>query len=89
MLIAGVLAVLLACMAAGATLVVDGDGGTDFTSIQAAVDAASAGDTTRGAERGDARECGVDKQLTLDGEGADVETVQAVNLKGCVFRDGR
>jgi len=43
---AGVLAVLLlACagMAAGETWVVDDDGGVDFTSIQAAVDAAGAG----------------------------------------------
>ena len=59
---AGVLVMLLVGTAAGATWVVDDDGGTDFTSIQAAVDAASAGYTTRGAERGDARECGCGKK---------------------------
>jgi pectin methylesterase-like acyl-CoA thioesterase len=45
---AGVLAVLLlACVgaAAGATWVVDDNGGADFTSIQAAVDAAIDGDS--------------------------------------------
>jgi len=43
---AGVLAVLLACVgaAAGATWVVDDDGGADFTSIQAAVGVALPGD---------------------------------------------
>ncbi|MEA1864434.1 MAG: hypothetical protein U9N46_04450 [Euryarchaeota archaeon] len=47
---AGVLAVLLvlACAgaAAGATWVADDDGGADFASIQAAVNAASDGDAT-------------------------------------------
>jgi len=42
---AGVLVLLLAGTAAGATWVVDDDGDADFTSIQAAVDAASVGDT--------------------------------------------
>ncbi|MCD6207626.1 MAG: hypothetical protein J7J06_06500 [Methanosarcinales archaeon] len=54
---AGVLAVLLvlACAgtAAGATWVVDDDGGADFTSIQAAVDAAGEGGATRCCERGE------------------------------------
>jgi len=46
---AGVLAVLLACagMAAGATWVVDDGGGADFVSIQAAVGAASEGDSIK------------------------------------------
>ena len=31
----------------------------------------------------------VGKKLTLIGHGADVVTVRVVNLKDCVFRDGR
>jgi len=49
-----VLAVLLlACVgaAAGATWVVDDEGGANFTSIQAAVDAANGGGAARGCER--------------------------------------
>ena len=44
---AGVLVVLLACAgtAAGATWVVDDDGGADSASIQAAVDVATSGDS--------------------------------------------
>jgi len=43
-----VLLLVLACAgtAAGATWVVDDDGGADYTSIRVAVDAASAGDPT-------------------------------------------
>jgi len=59
---AGVLAMLvLACMgaAAGATWVVSGDdGGADFVSIQAAVGAASEGDSIEVGGRANARECG-------------------------------
>jgi hypothetical protein len=47
LLVAAVLVAVLACAgtAAGTTWIVDDDGGADFTSIQAAVDAAAAGDT--------------------------------------------
>ncbi|NIA11877.1 MAG: hypothetical protein GWP10_19660 [Nitrospiraceae bacterium] len=76
MLSAGVLAVLLACAgaAAGGTWVVDDDGGADFTSIQAAVDAASAGDTIEVRSGTYVENVDVDKRLTLVGEGADVVT---------------
>ena len=87
---AGVLAVLvLACAgtAAGATWVVDDDGGAgvDFTTIQAAVDAASAGDTIEVRGGMYVENVDVNKELTLIGEGADVVTVQAVDASDHVF----
>ena len=82
---AGVLAVLLlACAdtAAGATLVVDDDGGAgvDYTTIQAAVDAASAGDTIEVRSGTYHENVDVNKPLTLRGEGADVVTVRAASV---------
>ena len=78
---AGVLAVLLACAgtAAGATWVVDDDGGADFTSIQAAVDAASAGDTIEVWSGTYVENVYVNKQLTLRGidTGAGMPVVDA------------
>ena len=74
MLSAGVLAVLLvlACAgtAAGATWVVDDDGGAgvDYTTIQAAVDAASAGDTIEVRSGTYYENVNVNKQLTLSGQ---------------------
>jgi len=86
---AGVLAVLLvlACAgtAAGATWVVDDDGGADFVSIQAAVDAASAGDTIEVRGGTYVENVDVDKRLTLIGDGADVVTVQAADAGDHVF----
>ena len=85
---AGVLAVLLlACVgaAAGATWVVDDDGGADFTSIQVAVDAAGAGDTIEVRSGTYYENVDVGKRLTLRGDGADVVTVQAVSSNDHVF----
>ena len=67
---AGVLVVLvLACAgaAAGATWVVDDDGGADFASIHAAVDAASAGDTIEVRSGTYEENVVVNKQLILRG----------------------
>jgi parallel beta-helix repeat protein len=85
---AGVLAVLLACAgtAAGATTwVVDDDGGAgvDYTTIQAAVDAASAGDTIEVRGGTYIENVDVDKRLTLIGDGADVVTVRAADSWYC------
>ena len=85
---AGVLAVLLlACAgaAAGATWVVDDGGGADFTSIQAAVDAAGAGDAIEVRSGTYVENVDVNKRLTLIGDGADVVTVRAVDASDHVF----
>ena len=83
---AGVLAVLLlACAgtgtAAGATWVVDGDGGAgvDYTTIQAAVDAAAAGDMIEVRSGRYDENVDVNKQLTLRGidTGAGMPVVDA------------
>ena len=65
---AGVLAVLLACAgtAAGAIWVVDDDGGADYMSIQAAVDAAGGGDTIEVRGGANARECGCGEETHAD-----------------------
>ncbi len=84
----GVLAVLLlACagMAAGDTLVVADDGSADFTSIQAVVDAASAGDTIEVRGGTYVENVDVNKRLTLIGDGADVVTVRAEDVSDHVF----
>ncbi|NOQ33562.1 MAG: hypothetical protein GQ567_05140, partial [Methanosarcinales archaeon] len=78
----GVLAVLLlACagMAAGETWVVgdDGGAGVNYTTIQDAVDASSAGDTIEVRSGTYVENVDVNKSLTLIGDGADVVTVQA------------
>ena len=84
---AGVLAVLLvlACAgtAAGATWVVDDDGGAgvDYMTIQAAVNAAAAGDTIEVRSGTYVENVNVDKRLTLIGEGVDVVTVQAALMQ--------
>ncbi|MEA3282514.1 MAG: hypothetical protein U9Q68_08150, partial [Euryarchaeota archaeon] len=81
---AGVLAVLLlACAgtAAGATWVVDGDGGAglDYTTIQAAIDAATAGDVIEVRRGTYVENVVVNKQLTLHGidTGAGMPVVDA------------
>ena len=87
---AGVLAVLvLACagMAAGATWVVDDDGGAgvDYATVQAAVNAANAGDMIEVRGGTYVENVDVDKQLTLVGDGADVVTLQAASSNDHVF----
>jgi parallel beta-helix repeat protein len=65
--------------------VVDDDGGADFTSIQAAVNAASDGDTIEVASGAYVENVDVYKWLTLIGAGADVVTVQAASSNDHVF----
>lgn len=64
---------LLLLSASAATITVDDSGGADNTTIQAAVDNATAGDTIY-VYNGSYEE-NVDEQLTLRGEGADVVDV--------------
>jgi len=81
---AGVLAVLLlACSgtAAGATWVVD-DGDADFASIQAAVDAAAAGDTIEVRSGTYVENVVVDKSLNLRGENSDTVIIDANGKTG-------
>ena len=86
---AGVLAVLLACAgtAAGATWVVDdgGGAGVDYMTIQAAVDAASAGDTVEVRSGMYVENVDVGKRLTLVGDGVGVVTVQAASSNDHIF----
>ena len=71
-------------MASADTLTV-GSSGCDYTKIQDAVDAARAGDTIL-VYNGSYREnVDVRKRLTLQGEGADVVTVQAESRKDHIF----
>jgi parallel beta-helix repeat protein len=90
MLSAGVLAVLLACAgtAAGATWVVDDDGGAgvDYTTIQAAVGAASEGDSIEVWSGTYNENVDVNKRLTIySRDGADVTVVQAAGSGDHVF----
>jgi len=71
--------------AACATWVVDDSGSADFTSIQAAVDAANAGDTIEVRSGTYYENVNVNKQLTLIGKGASVVTVQAADAEDHVF----
>jgi len=73
--------------AAGARWIVDDSCGTgvDYTTIQAAVDAASAGDTIEVASGTYHENVDVYKQLTLIGDGADVVTVEAADASDHVF----
>ncbi|MCD4811279.1 right-handed parallel beta-helix repeat-containing protein [bacterium] len=68
---------------AAAVITVDDSGGADFTSIQAAVDAASEGDTIEVRSGTYVENVDVRKRLTLRGEG--VVAVQAANLNDHVF----
>jgi parallel beta-helix repeat protein len=85
-----VLAVLLACagMAAGATWVVDDDGGAgvNYTTIQDAVNASSDGDTIEVRSGTYVENVNVPKRLTLIGDGADVVTVRAEVATDRVFK---
>jgi len=88
---AGVLAVLLlACagMATGETWVVDDDGGAgvNYTTIQDAVNASSAGDTIEVRSGTYVENVDVNKRLTLIGDGADVVTVCAEDGSDHVFK---
>jgi len=85
-----VLAVLLlACAgaAAGATWVVDdgGGAGVDYTTIQAAVNVASTGDTIEVRDGTYVENVDVGKRLTLLGDGADVVTVRTADSWDHVF----
>ena len=66
-------------------IVVDDSGGADFTNIQAAVDAAAAGDTIEVRSGTYVENVDVYKQLTLVGDGADVVTVQTTDAGDHVF----
>ncbi|GEM_PF-1622620 len=57
------------------TWTVDDSGGADFTSIQAAIDSAISGDTVYVYAGAYSENVVVNKQLTLEGEGAEVVTV--------------
>jgi len=74
-------------MAAGETWVVDDDGGAgvNYTTIQDAVDASSAGDTIEVRSGTYIENVNVYKQLTLIGDGADVVTVWAEDESDHVF----
>ncbi len=76
-----------ACTAAGATWTVDDSGGAgvNFTTIQAAVDAASPGDTIKVASGTYHENVDVWKRVTLIGAGADVVTVRAADVSDDVF----
>ncbi|MEA1865918.1 MAG: NosD domain-containing protein [Euryarchaeota archaeon] len=84
-----VIVAVLACAgtAAGATWVVDDDGGAgvDYMTIQGAVDASSAGDTIEVASGTYRENVDVDKRVTLIGDGADVVTVRAADAGDHVF----
>ena len=77
--------VLGAGMASAATWVVDNSGGADFTSIQAAVDTASEGDTIEVRSGVYVENVDVGKRLTLVGDGADVVTVRSASSDDNVF----
>ncbi|NQE45677.1 hypothetical protein C5S31_06635 [ANME-1 cluster archaeon GoMg2] len=66
-------------------ITVDDDGPADYNTIQAAVDAASAGDTIEVRSGTYVENVDVDKRLTLEGDGADVVTVQAADTSDHVF----
>ena len=87
---AGMLAVLvLVGTGDGAMLIpiitVDDSGGADYTSIQAAIDAANPGDTIFVFNGTYYENVWVNKQITLMGEGADVVTVQPASASWNVF----
>jgi len=85
------LAVAVCVMSAGvgaaAVITVDDSGGADFTSIQAAVDAASDGDTIEVRSGMYVENVDVDKQLTLHGidDGGGMPVVDAANSSDHVF----
>ncbi len=72
-------------MAAVITVDDDGGAGVDYTTIQAAVDVASAGDTIEVRSGTYNENVDVNKTLTLIGEGADVVTVRAQSTIYHVF----
>jgi M6 family metalloprotease-like protein len=86
--LAVVVCVMSAGVGAAAVITVDDSGGADFTSIQAAVDAAAEGDTIEVRSGTYVENVDVNKQLTLIGEGADAVTVQAANAGDHVFEVG-
>ena len=66
-------------------ITVDDSGGADYMSIQAAVDNASVGDTIYVYNGSYLENVNVNKQVTLQGEGADVVTVSAALTSDHVF----
>jgi len=70
---------------AAAVITVDDSGSADFTSIQAAVDAASSGDKIEVRSGTYVENVDVGKRLTLIGDGADVVTVRAADSGDHVF----
>jgi len=83
--LAVVVCVMSAGVGAAAVITVDDSGGADFTSIQAAVDAADDGDTIEVRSGTYVENVDVGKRITLRGEGASVVTVQAANSNDHVF----
>ena len=83
------LAVAVCVMGAGvgaaAVITVDDSGGADFTSIQAAVDAASEGDTIEVASGTYVENVDINKRLTLVGAGQNLVKVEADNSNDHVF----
>ena len=70
---------------AAAVITVDDSGGADYTTIQAAVDAANEGDTIEVRSGTYVENVDVGKRLTLRGEGASVVTVIAESADDNVF----
>jgi len=68
------LGLVMAAPVSAATITVDADGGADYTTIQAAIDAASAGDTITVAEGTYSENLVVDKALTIQSSGATAAT---------------
>ncbi|NOR48498.1 MAG: PGF-pre-PGF domain-containing protein [Methanosarcinaceae archaeon] len=78
-------AVCIMPASAATTITVDDSGGADHTTIQAAINAASTGDTIYVYNGSYSENVTVNKQLTLQGEGADVVTVTNSTANHHVF----
>jgi len=68
----------------GTTIIVDKNGNGDYTTIQAGVDAANAGDTVRVWDGVYYERVNIDKTISLIGNGSDTTTINGTNFGGVV-----